>query len=110
MGLAATTWVPMAANDNPNPSQRRQKDVGKGQNPEKIQPTEANLKTAKSSPARAQRGDDRGHLEFGTDTPGIGYGVHVQEKNCAGPGSKLTHRGQNTQKNFDPIIHPQGFA
>ena len=60
MGLAATTWVPMGAharvlppNDHPNPSQGRQKGLGKSRMFENFQPMQASLKMAKSSTAMA---------------------------------------------------------
>ena len=96
MGLAATTWVPMGAqvpvlslNHHPNPSQGRQKGLRKSRISEILQ-------VSLNRPG----------------TPAMGWGVHVQEKSCPGPGSKSTHSTQNTQRSFDPPppdTHPHTF-
>ena len=50
-------------------------------------------------------GGGRLGVEFGPGTPAMGSGVHIQEKSYSGPGSKSTHNGRNTQRNFDPPPH-----
>ena len=70
---------------------------------EGFQPTHANLKVAKSSPARAHTGADRRYPELGPETQHW-LRVHVREKSCSGPGPKSRRSGHSTQKKID---HPK---
>ena len=102
----ARTWVPMDArvpvlspNDHANPSQGRQKGLGKGRLFENLHRMHASVKMAESSPARAHRGAIRGYMEFG---PHHWLGGPYTKKTSSGPGSESTHSSCNTQKSFDP--------
>ena len=112
VGLAATTWAPMGArapvsspNDHPNTSQRRQKVFGKVNFSKTLQPTHANMKTAKSSPAGPHRAD-LGKSKIAPRTPVIGLGVHREEKSGMGPGSKSTHSGGHSPNQVLTPAHP----
>ena len=86
MGIVATACVPMGAqvpalspNDHPSPSQGQHKGFGKSRSFANVQPAHASVKTAKSSPPRAQGGGGGGQ-GYGPMAPAIGEGVHAQEK------------------------------